>query len=1046
MAEEVVKIIKIETGGSEQTVKGLKEEINNLRDALLNTEKGSEEYKTILEQLIEDQKKLTDVMRAGQKEATAAEGSYNALVNQMAALKKVWRETTDEVSRKELGKQIKNINNQLSTMDQSIGDFRRNVGNYTQSITAAFGAMGGAAKGMIGPINGVKQAFTALSSHPLVAVITVLSALLVNGLVKGFKSSEEATNKLKTAFSGFQAIGDAITKMLQGVANAIGNVANAIVKLLDKWNMLPKSFKDRQALAQKEIDLSKKQRENIVKNADLEKEAAELRAKAADESQYTAQQRLEFLQQAGEKEAEIAENEYESLKTEYEIIKAKNELSKSSAEQKEAEAKAYEAMVRAETAYLEKKRGINKQVSSLNKQMRSDAKNQQLAMLNLEKSLIQQEYDLQVDGSKRQLELAKELRKKDLDIQIAGFKDKIKNRKDYEKAVKMATQAYNNDIIKLENENWQKQFDNTKKNNDTVVGLMRQGSIEQAAQLKANKQNEMIEIGVRYEGLRDTEIQELDEYADAIKEKNNEINALRKELVLADQNDNKEAGDKIQKQIEEKKGQLDSLVMKWSQTLVTTVLEDKKAMQEAVANGGEALDESASQLETTGDELITAFNDLKTASDNFVDTVSNTMLRQNEILLGGVKPNSRYYAMYIANYTRYLDTMLTLGKKEGESDEEWLARRREYLNKRKELQTLYRQSFVDEQKTMSEWVSTRNKMQTVEFNEDDFWLVKLGKILKSKDLDGAAENANDLAKQLLEWDRSNLKDFIRTNAMEFTQQLNDAIKWTVENSGLDESGKKELQDKLLETFGGAFPTAEQLAEKATSTTEGLTEVLNNLVRFGILPDGVLDEYLNALNEAADSEEEVLRRRAQNWQDLFSGIAQISSSMGDIVETSLDNRKKQLEREGKYNDQERKMLEDQYNRVYKPMKIAEATINTISGAIAAFMGCQELGQPWGAVLGAIQAAAVTAAGVAQIQKIASTNPYSASGSDLGGSTMMASVTPTMPDYTPQLTGTLTGEQETESLVNAMSGVNLWVNVTDINEAQEQGRVRVAESTF
>lgn len=137
MADTIEKIIKIEASGSEQTVKGLKKEIDSLRDALLNVEKGGDDYKKILEQLIGDQKKLADVMSAGKNEASAATGSYNALKNEMSALKKVWAEVTDEASRDEIGKRIGEINTKLKDFDASIGNYQRNVGNYASGFKNA---------------------------------------------------------------------------------------------------------------------------------------------------------------------------------------------------------------------------------------------------------------------------------------------------------------------------------------------------------------------------------------------------------------------------------------------------------------------------------------------------------------------------------------------------------------------------------------------------------------------------------------------------------------------------------------------------------------------------------------------------------------------------------------------------------------------------------------------------------------------------------------------------------------------------------------------
>ena len=137
MADTIEKIIKIESAGSQETVKGLRNEINSLRDALLNVEKGGDEYKKILEQLINDQKRLADVMSAGKNEASAATGSYNALKNEMSALKKVWGEVTDEASRDEIGKRIGEINGKLKEFDASIGNYQRNVGNYASGFKNA---------------------------------------------------------------------------------------------------------------------------------------------------------------------------------------------------------------------------------------------------------------------------------------------------------------------------------------------------------------------------------------------------------------------------------------------------------------------------------------------------------------------------------------------------------------------------------------------------------------------------------------------------------------------------------------------------------------------------------------------------------------------------------------------------------------------------------------------------------------------------------------------------------------------------------------------
>lgn len=134
MAIETQKILSVDTTGAVNSVKELKDEINRLRDAWLNAEEGSEQYESITKKLIEDQTKLNQVMSVGKNEASAATGSYNSLVNQMAALKRVWRETTSEVQRNQLGDKIRDINDQLKAYDATIGNHQRTVGAYEQAL------------------------------------------------------------------------------------------------------------------------------------------------------------------------------------------------------------------------------------------------------------------------------------------------------------------------------------------------------------------------------------------------------------------------------------------------------------------------------------------------------------------------------------------------------------------------------------------------------------------------------------------------------------------------------------------------------------------------------------------------------------------------------------------------------------------------------------------------------------------------------------------------------------------------------------------------
>lgn len=144
--KEIVSVLKVDTGQSENTIKSLKAEIAQLKKSLETAEIGSEEFARASRDLAAAQANLKTVMADGKRTADAVEGSYNHMVATMAELKKQWRATADEAKRNEIGKQIDAINTKLKDMDATIGNHQRNVGNYKGDIIEAFDEMGGEVK------------------------------------------------------------------------------------------------------------------------------------------------------------------------------------------------------------------------------------------------------------------------------------------------------------------------------------------------------------------------------------------------------------------------------------------------------------------------------------------------------------------------------------------------------------------------------------------------------------------------------------------------------------------------------------------------------------------------------------------------------------------------------------------------------------------------------------------------------------------------------------------------------------------------------------
>lgn len=136
MAADVKKKV-VEVDVRAQKIGELKEQIKELTKLMDGLDKESLEYHRTVDMLVEAEEELTTVMKVGKSQLSAQEGSYNALVNKMAALKKAQKAVTDEASRMRLGEKIREINDELKRIDENNGVYVRNVGNYENAVKKA---------------------------------------------------------------------------------------------------------------------------------------------------------------------------------------------------------------------------------------------------------------------------------------------------------------------------------------------------------------------------------------------------------------------------------------------------------------------------------------------------------------------------------------------------------------------------------------------------------------------------------------------------------------------------------------------------------------------------------------------------------------------------------------------------------------------------------------------------------------------------------------------------------------------------------------------
>lgn len=122
---DVKKIIEVEVHG-EETVKDLKQNISDLRDALVNCDKDSESWKQVTEELIEKQQKLSDVMNAGKQKTEAATTSIVGMEKAYRDLYKTYSLLSEEQRNSDFGKQM---GKNLSDLSEKINKSKQDVGN-----------------------------------------------------------------------------------------------------------------------------------------------------------------------------------------------------------------------------------------------------------------------------------------------------------------------------------------------------------------------------------------------------------------------------------------------------------------------------------------------------------------------------------------------------------------------------------------------------------------------------------------------------------------------------------------------------------------------------------------------------------------------------------------------------------------------------------------------------------------------------------------------------------------------------------------------------
>lgn len=376
------------------------EKLLQVKDQLSWNEKQAKSLSATTKLLNSDTKKYGDTLNDERQKLADMQKAYAALS----------AEQRNSEGGKAFLKSIKEQSDAVKEMESAMGDNRRNVGNYTEAILKGTESLKGMFKAMKegkNPMDSMKLALNAIGKTPVLLILDTLIKIVLK-LSEKFKGNAAAMESLTKVFGLFNGVGVIVDKLIDALAKGFGWLADKLMQAADAMGLITDEMRESQRLAQGELELSAKQRDNARQNAEDMQKIADLRAKANEKDKVGAAERLRLLQEASDMEEAIAKRNADLAREAYELQVAKNAQSESSQEDLQKENDLYIEMISAQTSYLQKQREINGQMATLRQQQANEAKAAAKA---------------RADEEKRRLELQQQIAQEAEDFAVSLIQD-----------------------------------------------------------------------------------------------------------------------------------------------------------------------------------------------------------------------------------------------------------------------------------------------------------------------------------------------------------------------------------------------------------------------------------------------------------------------------------------------------------------------------------------------------------------------------------------------------------------------------------------------
>lgn len=1045
---EQVKVLNIKVNGVD-SVKGLKEQINLLRDRLVVLDETSEEYSQTVDELVEHQKKLTSVMSATKESTKGAEGSYNSLVKEMRALKVVWREITNEAERAKIGERINEINDELKRMDSTIGNSQRKVGSYEEAIKKALMTPQQELKKLKKDLAGMEEgtaeynatfARMAQLTHDVTEQQEMLKwssadlgdilgnlAGVAQGIAGGFSAinavsglisdgNEDVEKAMLTAqrwlqliqgLGALEELGDRLKGLWQGLKNYAQSQNTAVASMGDFADKA-EAVEGTTAQVTTTINTqSTSMRQATNATADLTKATKELTeaqigqiAISGDKiSQY--KRSLELYEQSNralEKDNRETSFRYQSNLKQIGVLRSliKEEEDKISAIKKDTSAIQQNTTATATATATSSKFGnaltvVGTKAKALGATIKSALISTGIGLLIVALGVAVSWLWKYIDGSAKAEERTKKLG--DATDKLNESLEKKDKAWEREEKLLNAQGASYEELYEAEKKHLQAKLAEVQASLATAQAMAKEIGQRRLQKAKYDEFRQTLEELVKQEkdlkiALEDLEI---DKETEAIKKNT----TARKENAKAFAEQRKEA-EKLYKEL---KDYYKSDTVK----LKEKYLEDKKALEKLNPE-----DAQKAKALLYSKYLIDLENLTMNATKSIYDRVRSNIKRELETYN---KDSEEYYNAQIAEAERYRDSIsATIETVKNGADE---AKAFAYLN------VFEGTDITTMQEANTELKIADNNIKNLKNSLLEWQSSKAMKAV-NKGVEGIANEAqNAFNRHDMSWEMQATTNFAYTGLSPEEQRTELENRYALQ---------AEYLQREIDLYKNAIATKNLTDEERINLVNGITAL--EIQQKDLLAQKTIESnYL-----MIDSYENM----TTSIMGIAGALTDVLSSVSDVI---MENADAQLKAG--------KITEEEYNRQFKKSKaiqIATATINTIAGALGAFMGITKDTGGWGLALAIAQATAVLASGMAQIQKIKNTQPNSSSGGS-NGRYAEVTATPTS-DFKPIYTQNATNETEVEYLANALSKTPLraYVVESDISNAQAKANQRKMESSF